>query len=291
MSAPCSIAIRLKPIPENERYRVHLRDLTEPIYLIKDSVVGDCQITPPRGEILKHRGISVRLIYRYLSSNTIVLEHLVHEQKLFPSATLTEPFTFSFTFHQPSIPFPSYRGIKYHLSYFVVVDLRVSVFSKISENEQIVFLEPIIPAPSTAETVISVSFPPISFTFRTDKTAYATDDIINGQLLFGRSAQTDLQSVWVCLVVIESFRDGSSPAKTDETNLLSYELVDGAPRPNAMVPFVIQLAPLQLWAAKTVNNANVATRFKLNLQFMCNGVSKLAGTQPIQIYRRMLQGN
>jgi hypothetical protein len=289
MSAPCTIAIRLKPISNNERYRVHLRDLIEPIYLIKDSVVGECQITPPRGEILKHRGISVRLIYRYMSSNSLLLEHLVHEQKLVPGGTFIDPFTFSFTFHQPSIPFPSYRGIKYHLSYFVVVDLRVSVFSKISQSEQIVFLEPIATPPATAETVIPVSFPPISFTFRTDKTAYATDALINGQLLFGRSAQTDLQSVWVSLVVMETFRDGSSPARTDETILLSYDLVDGAPRPGAVVPFVIQLAPLQLWAAKTVNNATVSTRFKLNLQFTCNGVPKLAGSQPIQIYRRILQ--
>jgi hypothetical protein len=212
----------------------------------------------------------------------------VQEQRV-RAPPLSDSFTFQFHIDQPSIPFPSYHGLKYSLCYFIVVCLQISLFSKTSESKEIVFLQPCPQPAQPAETAgISICQPPIHFTFRTEKTVYATDEIINGQLVFGRSSQNDLQGVTIYLYLTELFREGSSLVRSDETALLCYELVDGAPRPNAAIPFLIQLAPLQLWAAKSANSAIITTMFRLEVHLTRGGVAACAGRQIIQIYHRII---
>jgi hypothetical protein len=285
-SAGDFITILLQPKTENEVYRSRFSDLTEPIYLIGDSILGRCRVVAAKGEKTKHRGISIRLLGKYQSQGVTVSDFSVQEQRIAGSGSITGDVVIPFTFDRPQVRYPSYHGQKYCLTYFLVVDVKLGVFSKMSKSEPIVLLEPTTLCPPSEESSQSISQPPIFFRFRIDRQSYATDDMINGELHFGRTLQTELQAVAVCLVLVETCREGSR--SRSEFDVLTYELVDGSPPPGITIPFFIQLAPLRLWTAKNDQASVITAEFRLDVFIKKNNTDSCACQHAIQIYQRII---
>jgi hypothetical protein len=287
MTSSDFITIILNPNKENEVYRPTLRNLTEPIYLVGDSIVGRCRVVPQNGERVRHRGISVRLIGKYTAQGIATSQFSVYEQRIADPGDISQEMYIPFTFDKPTVNYPSYHGVKYCLLYSLVVDVKTGLFSTSSKSEQIVFLEPTKLRPAAQNLSVSISQPPLIFWFRIDKSHYATDDMVNGQLNFGKVPAAGLQSVTVCLIRTERYRDGSQN-RFEDTTLLAYELVDGAPKPEATIPFFIQLAPLQIWTAKSNPSSVITTEFRLDVFVKRNDGERRVEHLKIQISQRLI---
>jgi hypothetical protein len=280
------VTILLEPKAENSAYRSRFNDVTDPIYLIGESVVGQCRFTSPNGDKTKHRGISIRLIGKYQTQGVTISDFSVQDQRIADSGSLSSGAVIPFTFDRPPVIYPSYNGQKYCLTYFLVVDVKLGLFSKISKAESIVLLEPTRSRPQLHETILPISQPPIYFRFRIDRQSYATDEMINGELRFGRVPQTELQAVTVCLVLVETCREGSR--SRSEFDVLTYELVDGSPPPGITIPFFIQLAPLRLWTTKNNQASVITAEFRLDVFIKKNNTDSCACQHSIQIYQRAI---
>lgn len=276
------------PVQDNESYKRHHDKLTQPLFLVGDSITGKCKILCRPNEKLKHKGILVRLIGRYSAGESLLQEFTVLEQRISPGAIIESDYVAGFTFDKPRISYPSYHGVKYSLTYHIIVEVKVSVFTKLIKQESIAFLDPIrVLAPPTP-TKIHVMHPPTCFDIVIDKSIYAMDECINGQIVFGKHKQTGLQTVSLGIVLTERFRDGSQ-TRSEDITMCKYELVDGCPRPNISIPFVIQLSPLKLWTTKNNHQSVISTNFKIVVFVKRNDQMQQMGEHVIQIYQRFVE--
>lgn len=288
-SAPlCSLDLR--QTSETRCYTEYLTDLDCPVFLAGGSLTGECRILTERK--FDHKGISIKLIGQYKATGDWRQEFEVAVQQIAGRDSIQREFRASFTFDRPRVNYPSYQGFQCSLSYFVVVEARVGVLGKARRlhQQRIAFLDP-LDAASVArlqqKAAIQVSQPPICFEVILPKTCFAMDEDIQGVISLGKLPQVELQNVALWVVLTERIKQGSE-TKSYDTPLIKYEVIDGCPRPNVQIPFVIQLAPLKLWTAKTNYQSLISTAFRIDVYVKRNELVARAANQIIQIYQRFV---
>jgi hypothetical protein len=123
------------------------------------------------------------------------------------------------------------------------------------------------------------------FAIRIEDTCVCSDDQISGKVVIPKP-QPALQGVVMRLMVTEKWSEGMQ-TKSDERELLSYELIDGSPVPSPGIPFLIRLGRLYLWTCPNPPQAKVNVGYRLDVMVKVNQVLKVGATQQISIVQPM----
>jgi hypothetical protein len=280
-SAPV-VAILISPIPANERYRPCFKDLTYPIFLVGDSITGQLKFVVPKGESVGNRNIFIRLAGKFSTPESILHAFVVEELKLSLSGITSSEFSSTFAFDKPVIPFPSYHGIKCSLMYQIAVEVKSGFLRKsILKSETIVIFDPSPNRPAPKLCHLPVIVPPTSFGINFPSAHFSVDEQIKAQLEI-RKSLTGVQSIAIRLILTERWGEGSQ-SRFEDTILLNYELIDGCPPPPVGIPFVIQLAPLQLWTAKCPPTSKITVSHRFDVIVRMRDDVKTAATHNITL--------
>ncbi|OHT12380.1 hypothetical protein TRFO_17873 [Tritrichomonas foetus] len=283
-----TIQITVNNIPQNDRYLKYLKDSPQEIFLPGDSISGSCTITAQKSGKFKHKGITVRLIGRFISNDTIQSEFSVQEMKISQSASIDKTYKADFTFEKPRIQFPSFHGCKMALTYHVVVEVKqITIFPTLYQYYEIVFLQPIKRTQQVPPISINVSQPPLHFNITTSKGIYSTDEMISGEIAFSNAQQIGLQKVALYIILIEKMKE-KKEIKTEETPILKYELIDGTPKPGSKIPFRIRLTPYCFWTFKNNQTSLLNVSFRIDVHAQRDGNNNCIAQHPIHIYQREL---
>ncbi|KAH0793485.1 Vacuolar protein sorting-associated protein 26 [Histomonas meleagridis] len=97
------------------------------------------------------------------------------------------------------------------------------------------------------------------------KLEYSNNEKIEGQLVFVSPQERNILMMTAHLYVSEQL--GSSP--TINTQIFSYELVNGNPLPGTQIPFCLQLGSKKIWTFHPITdkkNTLVKADFKLEIE-------------------------
>jgi hypothetical protein len=286
MASPPCITLIIKAIDSNERYNRFFPSLTQPIFLSGDSISGHVRVIfpasqpPPTPQV-----ITVQLVGKSCTLESLLHRFVVSEFK--PDSPIRAESSFDFTFDHPPIPYPSYHGTKCSVIYQICLEVKGRFWSKpIQKSETIVILEPIKVLNPPTPIEITVAVVPVRFSLTLDHLEVFSDDEITGKVVLAKP-QPMLESVFIKLMVTEKWIDGMQN-KSDERELLNYELIDGAPFASPGIPFVIRLGKLHLWTYPGRGQKEVHVFYRLDVMVKVNHVMKVAATQQITIVQPML---
>ena len=283
-----SITFSVDKILRNEAYIPYVGGVSPDVFLLGDSISGDLNISIPKSGKLKHKEILVKLVGRYTVNEAIQNEFQIHEIRISQNGVIDKVWESKFSFKDPKIQCPSYKGRKMSLTYHIICEIKqVAFFQTITSSQEVIFLDPVrrmVPVPPLNINV-SKGF---SFDMFTNKGVYANDEFVSGEILFSNAKQTKLEKIVLELVVIEKLRE-KKEVKTEESSILKYELIDGEPRPGSLIPFRFSLKPLQIWTFKlSQGNSNLNVDFRIDLYTQKDGVQALIAHHPIHFYQREL---
>lgn len=282
------IITTLDVIPRNEPYRLYLKNLMQPIFMIGESLKGTVEILPSAKEKIKHKGIKLRLNAQYVTTEGIHHTQKIEEIELAKGGILNETLSLPFVMQKPNVQFPSYFGYKASLAYCLVVVInRAALKSNIHHDTFIVFLEP---------AKLKIENLPLDFSYEHDKfafdvqlnhTYYTMDEDITGAVTI-KTAGYVVKHMWVYLVLTETFQNIPNIPKTlpAEQILFKYEILDGTPMPNTQIPFVLQLAPFKIWSTKNEKNAVITSAFRIEVQVQFIEEIRCLAKQRVYIYLR-----
>ncbi|KAH0791209.1 hypothetical protein GPJ56_004829 [Histomonas meleagridis] len=167
-------------------------------------------------------------------------------------------FKVKFVLNKPNIRIPSYFGKFFKFTYYIEVILKKNILYEVTKTYEIVFLDPESMALASNYTKTEkIDFRPITFDLILDHTQYSTQDNITGLIKFPKNELSGIESIDISISLKETLRG----SKSNEEEILRYQVVDGCPMPGSNISFIIQLAPYQLWVTK-FDNSN-----KLNAQY------------------------
>jgi hypothetical protein len=283
-SSTPTLTLLINAIDSNEHYNRFFPSLTQPIFLSGDSISGQIRIAfPPSQTPPNVRDVSVQLIRKSLTQESILERCLIRE---FKSELGKTDCSLDFVFDRPEILYPSYHGTKCSVIYQLCAELKGRWRSKpVQKVDTIVMLEPIEQIESSP-IEISVNVPSVLFSLKLDNVQVFSDDQISGKIVILKPQPT-LEKVFLRLVVTEKWVDGMQ-SKSDERELLMYELVDGSPLPSPGIPFVIRIGKFHLWTYPIRSLNKVHVSYRLDVMVVVNHIMKVGAKQEITIVQRKL---
>ncbi|KAK8866521.1 hypothetical protein M9Y10_009485 [Tritrichomonas musculus] len=280
-----AITISVKKIQRNDKYKPLLNNIQNEIFLGGDSIQGGVQINPTKYGKLKHKGITVKLIGKYICTDVLTNEFIVHQMDICDSGIFEKITNLSFTFDKPRIQYPSYHGHKMSLTYYIVVEVKqfALLSPKISQSYEVIFLLPYKRTNPIPPISLSVSQPFICFDVVTQKGIYSTTDTISGQIDCKNIQQTGIEKIVMNIVLTEKIKE-KKESRTEESTLIQYELTDGCPRPGSKIPFRLNLRPYFIWTIKMNQGSTLSATHRIEIYIHKGGVSTLVAQHPVLFY-------
>ena len=230
----CEITIDEVP----KRRCCYLRDedynrIKLPAFVDKENITGEVNITLT-SKSFDHNGIKIILlgIIESTSESKNTSQFITLTKELCPPGTLSNQInTFKYSFNNVELSYESYRGIEFNVKYFLRVIIATTLRSLTWEREFGVL----------------------------DRTKYSTKDVITGRVTF-KKVSMFLKSMLLQIIRREKIIGG----EVDNAILCRFEIMDGAPIRNEIVPIRFFLAPYEL--TPTYQNVNN----KFSVQYIIN---------------------
>lgn len=238
-----------------------------PLYLQDDPISGRIHIQPDKA--FEHQGIKIELIgeivtYHMDSKQTSHFTQLSKE--LSGPGTLSQATTLDFQFKNVEKEFESYRGMNADLRYYVRVSISRSMFSMSREQE---FWVQCVQAGGTPRDALPENDPGISMevgltgnvpivllSIKYDRVYYELGSgVIEGRLRF-YVVNVKIDRAEVSIIKKETTGQGEN-AVTEQETLKKFEIIDGTPAKDEVVPVRLYLSGLDAWrVTPTVTNVN-----------------------------------
>ena len=266
-----NIEILINEIPQ--RRNVYLRDenhkkIKLPSFYNKENIEGKIIIFTNRTNIF-HNGIKIEIIgiiENKMSLNKNIIFILLSKEISPPSKLINEINSFQYSFNNVEKNYETYRGINYNVKYLIRVTLLTKINSLLFEREFGVV------KPSKKEALEILNDPIelnvgiedlLQLTFILDRTKYSTKDVITGRIIFRKIAK-NYQIKMMALEIIK--KEGSINGKmNNEIILCRFEIMDGSPIKNEIIPIRFFLAPYELSPTyKNINNC-FSVKYYINL--------------------------
>ena len=261
----CEIIINEVP----KRRCCYLRDedynrIKLPAFYDKETITGEVSITLT-SKTFDHNGIKIILlgIIESTTESKNTSQFITLQKELSPPGTLTNQInTFKYSFNNVELSYESYRGIEFNVRYILRVIISSTLRSLTWEREFGVV------RPMTREVLKNNNEPIrmdvgienwLHLTFELDRTKYSTKDVITGRVTF-KKVSMFLKSMLLQIIRREKIIGG----ETDNAILCRFEIMDGAPIKNEIVPIRFFLAPYEL--TPTYQNVNN----KFSVQYIIN---------------------
>ena len=261
----CEITINEIP----KRRCCYLRDedynrIKLPAFYDKESVTGEVNITLT-SKTFDHNGIKIILLgmIESTSDSKNSSQFITLTKELCPPGTLSNQInTFKFAFNNVELSYESYRGIEFNVKYLLRVIIGTTLRSLTWEREFGVV------CPHTKDVLKDNNEPIrmdvgiedwLHLSFELDRTKYSTKDVITGRVTF-KKVSMFLKSMLLQIIRRETIIGG----EVDNAILCRFEIMDGAPIKNEIVPIRFFLSPYELTPTyKNVNN-------KFSVQYIIN---------------------
>jgi len=261
----CEIGINEVP----KRRCCYLRDedynrIKLPAFYDKETITGEVHITLT-SSTFDHNGIKIILlgIIESTTESKNTSQFITLQKELSPPGRLSNQInTFKYSFNNVELSYESYRGIEFNVRYILRVIISTTLRSLTWEREFGVV------RPMTKE-ILKENNEPIRMdvgiedwlhlSFELDRTKYSTKDVITGRVTF-KKVSMFLKSMLLQIIRREKIIGG----ETDNAILCRFEIMDGAPIKNEIVPIRFFLSPYEL--TPTYQNVNN----KFSVQYIIN---------------------
>jgi vacuolar protein sorting-associated protein 26 len=222
-----------------------------------DPIVGKVIIKPEKQ--FEHNGIKIELIgeiVTYFESRQ-TSQFISLNKDLAPAGALNENTTFEFAFRSVEKEHESYRGINTDLRYFLRVTIHRNVFSVIKEQE--FWVQCSQPEPQGEDPGISMEVGLEDIVLLSIKYDNVYHEIkkgcILGELRF-YLVKVKIDKAEVSIIKKETSGTGEF-AVTDQEVLKKFEIIDGTPAKDEVVPVRIYLSAVDAWKlTPTCSNVN-----------------------------------
>lgn len=185
-------------------------------------------------------------------------------KELTPADTLYNPINkFKFEFKNVEKSYESYRGVEVNVKYILRVIIATTLRNLTWEREFGV-------SHPEDKMVLSVLNDPIKLevgiddwlhlTFELDKSKYSTKDCMTGTVTF-KKVSMKLKSMLIQIIRKETIIG----SYVDNTVLCKYEIMDGAPTKNEIVPIRFFLSPYELTPTYPNVNNKFSVQYYINL--------------------------
>ena len=262
----CEISINEVP----KRRCCYLRDedynrIKLPAFYDKENISGEVNITLT-SKTFDHNGIKIMLlgIIEGINESKNTSQFIELTKELSPPGRLSNQInTFKYSFNNVELSYESYRGIEFNVKYILRVIISTTIRSLTWEREFGV-IKPY------SKDVLNENNEPIKMdvgiekwlhlSFELDRTKYSTKDVITGRVTF-KKVSMFLKSMLLQIIRRESIIGGY----VDNAILCRFEIMDGAPIKNEIVPIRFFLSPYELTPTYPNVNNKFSVKYIINL--------------------------
>ena len=262
----CEISINEVP----KRRCCYLRDedynrIKLPAFYDKENISGEVNITLT-SKTFDHNGIKIMLlgIIEGITETKNTSQFIELTKELSPPDRLSNQInTFKYSFNNVELSYESYRGIEFNVKYILRVIISTTIRSLTWEREFGV-IKPY------SKDVLKENNEPIkmnvgienwlNLSFELDRTKYSTKDVITGRVTF-KKVSMFLKSMLLQIIRRESVIGGY----VDNAILCRFEIMDGAPIKNEIVPIRFFLSPYELTPTYPNVNNKFSVKYIINL--------------------------
>lgn len=256
-----------------------------PAFYDKEDITGTVQILL-NSKSLDHSGIKIMFvgIIERADNPKKFSEFITLSKVLSPPGTLTSQLNqIRFTFSNVEKNYESYRGIYINVRYVLRVMISFSLRTLTYEREIGVVL------PHTRD-ILQLGNPPIrmdvgigkwlKLTLEIDQSKFGTKDVVNGRVKF-RVASVKLKQMVLQIIRKETIIGDI----VDRAILCRYEIMDGAPANNEVIPFRFFLSPYELTPTYMDINHKFSVQYILNLVLIDDKEERYFKQHEIVLYR------
>ena len=272
------------------RRKVYLRDedynrIILPSYFDKEHVSGAVQINLT-SKSFDHNGIKIMLLGLIQSTTDSKNESqfITLTKELCPAGKLVNQNNkFPFAFNNVEKQYESYRGIEFNVRYILRVIISCSLRNLTWEREFGVA------RPETKEILTTLNDPIkmdvgiedwLHLSFELDRTKYSTKDVITGRVTF-KTVSMKLKLMLLQIIRRETIIGG----EMDNAVLCKFEIMDGGPIKNEIVPIRFFLSPYELTPTYINVNNKFSVKYYVNMVLFDDKDKRYFKQHEIVLYR------
>ena len=205
-------------------------------------------------------------------------------KELCPPGTLSNQVnSFSYSFKNVEKSYESYRGIEYNVKYILRVVISSTLRSLTWEREFGVVKPEKKEALKVGDAPIKMDVGIedwLHLSFELDRTNYSTKDVITGRVTF-KKVSLFLKAMLLQIIRRETIIGG----ETDNAILCRFEIMDGAPVKNEIIPIRFFLAPYELTPTYQNVNNKFSVKYYINLVLFDSKDKRYFKQHEIVLYR------
>ena len=272
------------------RRKLYLRDedynrVILPAFYDKEHVSGAVQVNLT-SKSFEHNGIKIILLGLIQSTTDKKNESqfITLSKELCPAGKLiNQNNKFPFVFNNVEKQYESYRGIEFNVRYILRVIISCSLRNLTWEREFGVA------RPETKEILTTLNDPIrmdvgiedwLHLSFELDRTKYSTKDVITGRVTF-KTVSMKLKLMLLQIIRRETIIGG----EMDNAVLCKFEIMDGGPIKNEIVPIRFFLSPYELTPTYINVNNKFSVKYYVNMVLFDDKDKRYFKQHEIVLYR------
>jgi vacuolar protein sorting-associated protein 26 len=272
------------------RRKLYLRDedynrVILPAFYDKEHVSGAVQVNLT-SKSFEHNGIKIILLGLIQSTTDKKNESqfITLSKELCPAGKLiNQNNKFPFVFNNVEKQYESYRGIEFNVRYILRVIISCSLRNLTWEREFGVA------RPETKEILTTLNDPIrmdvgiedwLHLSFELDRTKYSTKDVITGRVTF-KKVSMKLKLMLLQIIRRETIIGG----EMDNAVLCKFEIMDGGPIKNEIVPIRFFLSPYELTPTYINVNNKFSVQYYVNMVLFDDKDKRYFKQHEIVLYR------
>ena len=272
------------------RRKLYLRDedynrVILPAFYDKEHVTGAVQVNLT-SKSFDHNGIKIMLLGLIQSTTDKKNESqfITLTKELCPAGKLVNQNNkFPFAFNNVEKQYESYRGIEFNVRYILRVIISCSLRNLTWEREFGVA------RPETKEILTTLNDPIkmdvgiedwLHLSFELDRTKYSTKDVITGRVTF-KTVSMKLKLMLLQIIRRETIIGG----EMDNAVLCKFEIMDGGPIKNEIVPIRFFLSPYELTPTYINVNNKFSVKYYVNMVLFDDKDKRYFKQHEIVLYR------
>ena len=283
-----NVEITIDEVPK--RRCCYLRDedynrIKLPAFYDKESVTGEVRITLT-SKSFDHNGIKIMLlgVIESTTDSKNQSQFISLTKELCPPGTLSNQVnSFNYAFKNVEKSYESYRGIEYNVKYILRVIITSTLRSLTWEREFGVVKPEKKEALKVGDAPIKMDVGIedwLHLSFELDRTNYSTKDVITGRVTF-KKVSLFLKAMLLQIIRRETVIGG----ETDNAILCRFEIMDGAPVKNEIIPIRFFLAPYELTPTYQNVNNKFSVKYYINLVLFDSKDKRYFKQHEIVLYR------
>ncbi|KAG9451449.1 hypothetical protein H6P81_011414 [Aristolochia fimbriata] len=287
--APCSVSITFADSKNRKQTSMKMENgqiVSVPLFLSRESIVGEVSVKPLHGKKVEHNGIKIELLGQielyFDRGNFYDFVSLARELEV--PGEIYEWKTYPFEFSSVEMPYESYNGVNVRLRYVLKVTISRNYVSNIVECQDFC-VHNYSSLPSVNNTIkMEVGIEDcLHIEFEYNKSKYHLKDVIVGKIFF-LLVRIKIKHMELEIRRRESTGSGQS-TYVETVTLAKFELMDGAPVRGESIPIRLFLSPYELTPTYVNINNKFSVKYYLNLVLVDEEDRRYFKQQEVTLYR------